>query len=265
MMPLQTAPVRTRSPLRFFVLVFALSIPFWLAGGVTSLQLLPGLPVSALEFICPGLAALILTYRESRGRGVKALLMRSFDYGRIKGKLWYAPILLLMPGITLLSYGLLRFVGVPLPMPGFPVLRALALLLVFFVAALGEELGWSGYITDPMQERRGALSAGILLGMVWALWHVVPLTQAGRSAAWIAWWCLFSVAQRVLIVWLFNHTGKSVFAAALCHATGNLSWVLFPNYDSAWDPRIAGLVATFAALMIVVVWGPRISVRTIGS
>src|ERR1700678_4155325 len=113
MMPLQTAPARTRSPLRFFVLVFALSIPFWLAGGMTSAQLLPGLPVSALEFVCPGLAALILTYRESRGRGVKALLMRSFDYGRIKGKLWYAPILLLMPGITLLSYGLLRFVGVP--------------------------------------------------------------------------------------------------------------------------------------------------------
>ena len=37
-----------RSPLKFFLLVFALSLPFWLAGIPTTLQVLPGLPVSSL-------------------------------------------------------------------------------------------------------------------------------------------------------------------------------------------------------------------------
>ena len=46
----------------------------------------------------------------------------------------------------------------------------------------------------------------------------VPLVQVGRAATWIAWWSLNTVGLRVLIVWLFNNTGKSVFAATLFHA-----------------------------------------------
>jgi hypothetical protein len=34
----------SRSPLEFFLLVFALAVPFWWIGAVTRLQLLPGLP-----------------------------------------------------------------------------------------------------------------------------------------------------------------------------------------------------------------------------
>jgi Universal stress protein family len=53
------------SPLKFFLLVFALSVPFWLIGAVTGLELLPGLPVSSLMACCPLLAALILVCREN--------------------------------------------------------------------------------------------------------------------------------------------------------------------------------------------------------
>jgi membrane protease YdiL (CAAX protease family) len=47
--------------------------------------------------------------------------------------------------------------GTPLPIPQFPVVGVLAVSLAFFLAALGEELGWSGYIIDPMEDRWGAL------------------------------------------------------------------------------------------------------------
>jgi uncharacterized protein len=55
-----TLAAQGRSPLTFFLLVFALSVPFWLMGAVTGLELLPGLPVSSLMACCPLLAALIL-------------------------------------------------------------------------------------------------------------------------------------------------------------------------------------------------------------
>jgi uncharacterized protein len=252
---------RSRSPLKFFLLVFALSIPFWLAGAVTTYQLLPGLPVSSLMFFCPATAALIFVYRENKTAGVTELLKRSFDYKRIRAKIWYAPIILLMPGVMVLSYGLMRLMGVPLPTPQFPVPATLGMLLAFFIAALGEELGWSGYVIDPMQDRRGALQASMLLGLVWAAWHIVPYLQAHRSLAWIAWQCLFTVAARVLIVWLYNNTGKSVFAAALFHTMSNLSWQLFPIHGSDYDPRITGLIVTFAASTVAVVWGPRTLAR----
>lgn len=69
-------------PLKFFLLVFALSVPFWLLGAVTDLQLLPGLPMSALALFCPVTAAAILLYRENGTAGVIQLLKRAFDYQR---------------------------------------------------------------------------------------------------------------------------------------------------------------------------------------
>lgn len=81
----------------------------------------------------------------------------------------------------------------------------------------------------------------------------MPLIQAHRQAAWIAWWCLYAVSARVLIVWLYNNTGKSVFAAALFHAMLNLSWMLFPVHGSFFDMRLAGLVMACLAAMVAVV------------
>jgi membrane protease YdiL (CAAX protease family) len=243
--------------MKFFLLVFALSIPFWLAGAATGLQLLPGLPVAALMFVCPVTAALILVYGENKTAGVIALLKRSFDYERIRSKVWYAPILLLMPGVTVLSYGLMRLIGAPVPTPQFPAATAIAMFIMFFIAALGEELGWSGYITDPMQHRWGALQAGILIGMVWAAWHFVPLVQAHRSPVWIAWWSLGTVTTRIVMVRLYNNTGKSVFGVALFHAMINLCWQLFPIHGSYFDPRLNGLIMALIAAIVTVVWGPR--------
>jgi membrane protease YdiL (CAAX protease family) len=246
-----------RSPLKFFLLVFALSIPLWLIGAVIPLQLLPGLPVSSLMAFCPMIAASILVYREDKTTGVTELLKRSFDCRRIRAKVWYVPTVLLMPSIAILAYGLMRLVRLPLPIPKFPGVTALVMLPAFFIAALGEEVGWSGYVIEAMQDQWNALKASILLGLVGATWHIVPFAQADRSQTWIAGQCLTLVASRVLLVWLFNNTGKSVFAAAMCHAMVNVSWQLFPNFGSHYDPRITGLITAFVAVIVTVIWGPR--------
>jgi CAAX protease family protein len=145
--------LRDRVPLKFFMLVFALSVPFWLIGAASGIQILPGLPVSSLGAFCLLMAASILVYRENRTAGVTELLKRAFDYKRIRAKVWYAPIVLLMPGVMVLTYGLMRLMGAPLPTPQLSVLAALLMLLTFFIAALGEEVGWSGYAIDTMQDR----------------------------------------------------------------------------------------------------------------
>lgn len=172
---------RSRSPWKFFLLVFALSLPFWFIGGVTGLQLLPGLPMSALSAFCPAIAASILVYGENTTEGVKELLSRFFDYKRIKAKVWYLPIMLLMPVVAFLSYGLTGLMGPPLPTPHFPIFLLPGFFLVAVVAALGEELGWSGYVIDPLQDRWNALIAAVLVGLVWAVWHWVVLIQAHRG------------------------------------------------------------------------------------
>jgi len=246
---------------RFFLLIVALSVPFWLAGTMTEFQMLPGLPVSALMFVCPAAAAAILVYRESGLAGVTGLLKRSFDVGQTRAVVWYAPAFLLMPAIMVLSYLAICWIGEPTPPPNFSARAVLLLMLVFFVTALGEELGWSGYAIDPLQQRWGAVSAGIVVGLVSAVWHVVPLLQAHRSAKWIAWWGLWTVAGRVLIVWLYNNAGKSVFAAVIFHMMTNVTWQLFPVSGSYFDPRVTGLIEAFVAAAVAAAWGPRQLVR----
>ena len=248
---------RRRSPLAFVALLLALSVPFWLVGAAAERQLLPGLPVGALMALCPAVAASILVYLEAETAGVTALLQRAFDHERIRDKLWYAPILLLMPAMTAVAYGVMRVAGLSLPAPRFPVLAVPLLFLAFLVTGVTEELGWSGYVTDALQVRWSALRTGVLIGLVWAAWHVVVLLQAHRPPAWITAWAVGTVALRVLTVWLYNNTGKSVFAASLFHAMQNVSWQLFPNGGSHWDPRFTAPVFALTAAIVTAVWGRR--------
>ncbi len=255
------SPNSNRSPLAFFVLVFALSLPIWVIGSVWPLELLPGLPVSSLMVLCPVMAASILVYREDKTTSVIRLLKRSFDTRRVEAKGWYLPTVFLRPGLALFAYGVMRLMRLPLPTPQFQMAAALGMFFAFFIAALGEELGWSGYAIDPMQDRWGALRAGVILGMVWAAWHIVPWLQVGRSPTWIAWQCLVLVSSRVLHVWVYNNAGKSVFITALGHAISNVTWQLFPNRGSHYDPRVTGLLTAFVAVMVTVVWGAQTLVR----
>jgi uncharacterized protein len=145
-------PVRPLMRLPFFFsLVFALSAPLWWTRGATELQLMPGLSVSALMGFCPMVAALILLYWEGGIAGARALVMRSFDFKRIKSKRWLVPLLFLLPVVSIVVYGLMRWVSLPLPTAQFHLLAALLMLIAFFVEAMGEALGWTGYALEPMQ------------------------------------------------------------------------------------------------------------------
>lgn len=184
-----------------------------------------------------------------------ALLKRSFDFKRVKHTIWYVPIILLMPSIMVLSYGAMLLMGVALPAPQFSLLTTLVLFAMFFIASISEELGWSGYAIDPLQERFGALWGSLFLGLVWVVWHVIPLLEAHRSVTFIAWWSLGTIAARVIITWLYNNTGKSVFVAVLFHTMMNLTWQLFPVNGSYYDPLVSGLITAVVAVIVVVVWG----------
>lgn len=65
------------------------------------------------------------------------------------------------------------------------------------------------------------------------------------------------VGSRVIIVWLYNNTGKSVAAAALYHGMSNLCWQLFPNRGSHYDPRVTTPLIVAVAAIVRLAWGPR--------
>lgn len=247
-------PVRSGRTTTFFVLTFALSAPFWLLGALTDERLVAGLPISSLMVVAPALSALVLVRTDAGRAGVRGLLARSFDFHRIRRKAWYAPALLTPPVAGALTGLLLHAAGRTPAMPQVSAVAVAAMLGIFFFAALGEELGWSGYATDRMQARWSALATGVILGLVWAAWHLVPLLQMGRSPAWIAGWALSTVGSRVLIVWIYDNCGRSVFAASAYHAMSNVSTMVFTDW---FDPVMTGAVMAVMAGIVTAAWGPK--------
>src|SRR5690242_6330275 len=124
-----------RSPWLFFALVIMLAIPFWVLGFLTRQGFLKdlgiNLPIIALIFLCPAIAAFILVYRKERLSGVARLLRRVFDSGSVRPRVWYVPALLLLPALYLLSYALMRLAGVPIPDLRISPLTILVLFALF--------------------------------------------------------------------------------------------------------------------------------------
>ncbi len=240
----------------FFSLVFLFSVPFWILGEIFPVQLLPGLPLGALVVFAPMLAGLTSALRMGRLPAALQLLKRPCDLGRVRNKNWFFLFVLFNPAVALLVYGYLRLGTASLPLPGPFTWMTPLMCLSFFIAALAEEIGWTGVATGPLQRRLGILPAGLILGLVWTAFHLIVLRQADRSLEWIAWWSLGTFSLRIMMVWLYARAGASVCAAAIFHAMINVSWQLFPVNGSLYDPRLFSLAALILLLIIVSIGRP---------
>ena len=94
---------------------------------------------------------------------------------------------------------------------------------------------------------------------MWAVWHVIPNAQAGNDAGWIVWQCMFTIALRVVIVAANVSTQRVVFAAIVVQATADVSWSLFPNFGSHYDPAVTGVILMLLAGAVTFAWGRRLA------
>jgi hypothetical protein len=210
----------------------------------------------------PLIAASIFVYTEEGKSGVKNLLKRVFDFSRIKQKIWYIPVIFLLPLMFVLIFLVIRLIGLPLPVkPHIPFLSFPFLFVFFFLGASGEELGYMGYAVDTMQEQWGALSTSVIMGLLWAIWHYPSIIQQGHNLIWIAWGTLGTVSMRVLLIWLYNNTGKSIFACTLFHTLYNVGRSLFPK-DEVRNPLVDYpdvhyAIIAIIGVIVIFLWGSR--------
>jgi uncharacterized protein len=258
-----------RSPLKFFLIVFCLSIPLWIIDLIINAKRTSLLNFSAIDIITafiPLIAGCILIYKEEGKSGVYELFKRIFDYSRITKKIWYVPIIFLPFLMYLLIYTVIRILGLSLPIEfHISFLSIPVLFCLFFLGAVAEETGYMGYAIDPMQERFGALSASILIGIPWAVWHYPSIIQQGHGLIFIMWATLGTVAVRVLIVWIYNNTGKSLFACILFHTMLNVGRPLFPRdniHNPLVDyPEIHYSLIAIIAVIVIFIWGSKTLAR----
>ena len=102
------------------------------------------------------------------------------------------------------------------------------LLLVFLLlpiaAPLGEEIGWRGVALPHLLTRRSPLTASLILGVIWSVWHL-PGVLANPALRVPAPFLLSVVPLAVLFTWQFLKSGGSLFIAVLFHAWYDLAFV----------------------------------------
>jgi uncharacterized protein len=253
-----------RHPLiAFFLLAFALSWIFWLPLVFLrdTIPATQGLVLLILGSSVPSLLAIVLTAivlgRESLRKLLGRLLIWRVDHR------WYLVVVL---GPAALAGGMVvfnAFVGGPALSFSTSLLLGVVIPLAFSIfpgSALGEEIGWRGYALPRLQAGRSALSASLILGVIWAFYHL-PLSftgQAFRSPSLFVPFAISTIALSVILTWVYNSTGGSLLLVVLLHATANLPLTLLlePLGGRAMLPfsLFVGLMVV-AAIVVVVVAG----------
>ncbi len=212
-----------------------------------------GLPLSALMVVTPAVAGATLAWRDAGWRGVRVLFGR-FRVGLRRGSAWWWCLSAVALPVVLIVAHTSVFVA-----PGGDALDRLpppqvlaSASLLFLGAAAIEEVGWTAYATADAVALFGQLGAGIVLGTVWAGWHVIPWLQMGHPVGWVAAQSVFTVLLRTLQLLIYGRTAGSALAATLLHATANLA--LLPGMRSRYDPMLASvglLVVVFSVGVVV--------------
>ena len=142
--------------------------------------------------------------------------------------------------------------------------EGLAGCLVYFSYAIGlflltEEAGWTGVLLPRLQTRMRPLSASLVLGLVWGLWHLPLLNAPGEKDSGLpfAAFLLLIVPTCVVMSAFVNATRGTVLAAALFHAAFNATYtyvgVVGPDHVLIWTAAAVSVVA--AAVVVALTRG----------
>jgi membrane protease YdiL (CAAX protease family) len=250
----------------FFILAFGLTWISVILLGLFDLKMPAAIPILLLVGL-PG----------AFGPTVAAFIMTGITYGKsgindLWNHFWNRNLNIIWLLVILLSYDLLRLVAniiariiygqnyqiIDLASPIWIIIPLF--FQAFILSGMGEEFGWRGYALPRFQAKWNALTSSIVLGLIWASWHIPfffihnqPLYQRNFWE-----WVPLILLSSVIYTWIFNNTKGSVLAAALIHASLNTSVVVLPTYSSLW--YYYGIML-LAVILIVIIFGPKNFVR----
>jgi membrane protease YdiL (CAAX protease family) len=148
----------------------------------------------------------------------------------------------------------------------------LVLLLSLISGPLNEEFGWRGYALDRLLVRFGFLKGSLILGFIWAIWHLPWYFTPGQAqynllkdSVFHALMFIPSVMMlSVFVSFVYVKTGRSILAGALVHMFSNL---IGSQLLSSYTTEISMLIrytnmAFFFGVIIYTVFSNRFKAET---
>jgi len=255
-------PVRNRAALAtiaaYFILAYAFTWACHLAIPAFHLRFALGTPSASLALYLLGLggplfAALILSAREGRSG-----LLRLF----VQATRWrFSPVLYVVAfGTVGALYAVTDEVfvrrGGRIAGPWIDASGVIPLLAAQIWVVVGEKFGWRGFALPRLQPLLGRLPAAIVIGVLWAAWHLPMFFVPGAPQHGQSFWefCYVITAWSIIMAALYNIAGASLIPTMLFHAASN-GWGFVFNIPSATRPIELALYAPVVAVALVVVHG----------
>ncbi len=170
------------------------------------------------------LAALAVTARHGGWAAVEELLGRLRCRG-VAGR-WFV-LALVLGSVTVVPALVHLFTGGSTDADAVASHLAAVPLHFLIVATVGggldEELGWRGVAWPQLQLRMPPVPANLLLGLVWAAWHL-PLwldPDSAQAAYPFVVYAVVIVGHSLVTGYLYNASGGSLLIAVLAHSMNN--------------------------------------------
>ena len=252
-----------RPLLTFFLATYAAAWTCWSAARAVLPVDAPAAPgraaaASALFLLgtfAPGLVALILTALGEGSAAARRLLARIGQWD--VSLRYYVFAIAYMPGIKLSVAVAHRIATGAWPQfgPEAWYVMAGAILISTWVQA-GEEIGWRGYALPRLSDRCGLAAASVLLGIVWAAWHL-PLffvRAADTFGQSFPLYLLQVTAVSIASAWLYWRTAGSLLLVMLLHAAINNTKDIVPSAVPGATNPFALSTSLAAWLTLTMMW-----------
>lgn len=251
------------SLLKFFSLTYAVTWTCFIAAATLSgsaaatVPVLAGLrgPLFLLGTFAPAIVALWLAARAEGREGALALLRRILGW-RV-GVRWYVFAVGYMAAIKLAVALVHRVATGAWPRFGDEAWYImLAAIVISTPVQAGEEIGWRGYALPRLAARFGFARGSLLLGVIWACWHLplffIPgIDKSGQS---FPLYLLQVTALSVALAWLYVHTDGSLLLVMLMHSAVNQTKDIVPSAVSAATNPFALSTSLVAWLTVALLW-----------
>jgi membrane protease YdiL (CAAX protease family) len=205
----------------------------------------------------PAISAFVVIALIHGVAGVKAYLRRFLHWRAGAG--WYAFVLVGVPGVHICGRLIFSALGgTPPPYEFDPWYMMIPMSLLGLLNDPGpvEELGWRGFALPLLQKKFSALSASIILGFIWGIWHLPAfyISATPQSTFSLPFFILGTVSNAIIMTALYNGTRGCIPLAFLFHWQINnaFGFSIFP--EGEW---ISFVSFAAVALIFIVILGPR--------
>jgi len=231
--------MENKIPVRFFIITFLFS---WIIWGITiflnqdsSHEIIytsSGLimPLMLLGAFGPAIGAFV-SLRSLNGKGAIKNYCKKFISLKFGWKVWFS-IFLMLGFSCFMAWIIPEFFGMD-RMPSFLpniFIFPIYLLIVTLFGGGQEEIGWRGYILPFLEKKYGLILSSIILGVIWAVWHIPLWFIPGTSQTYMNFiaFTFMTIGYSFIFSWVLEASENRLLSGIVAHGVANGFIALFP-------------------------------------